>query len=283
MRWYKPLLFPFASRFIAGETLHEALVYGQRRRKEGITPLFDVLGEAATRKSEIVRATNDYMNVIEGMHDAKIQGGLSLKLTSFGLDEDKELCFRAVHRIVRHAHAHRILVWVDMESSAHTKATLSIYRRLLEHHDNVGICIQAYLKRSKRDILSLLPDNPKIRLVKGAYTESASVAYTRHPEVVNHFKALITLCIEKKVWLAVATHDMTIINHTLSLAGKTKNHLEFQMLKGIKDREKKVLSEAGYRVAEYIPFGKEWDRYFFRRLREGWYSLLWMLVSSLTG
>lgn len=266
MSWYKPLLRPFVSRFIAGERMEEALRYGKKIQARGIHPIFDLLGEAANSKEDAVRAGNAYMALLDEMHRNQLPGAISLKLTAFALDTDEETCYRAVARIVRHAHEYKILVWIDMESSPYTGATLRIYKKLLNEFDNVGVCIQAYMRRAKRDILSLLPDNAKIRVVKGAYTENESIAYTNHTQVSTNFKEILTLLSEKDAWTAVGSHDMNIISHALALP--FPQHLEFQLLKGIRDDEKKLLAEHGYNVCEYVPYGMEWDKYVIRRIKE---------------
>ena len=171
MCWYKPFLQPLAKRFIAGEQAQDAILHARRLKQRHITPLFDVLGEHAQGKTGALRTSTDYMNLLDILHDHHVKGGISLKLTAFGLDEDEETCLRAVSRVVRHAHALGFVVWIDMEFSPYTTATLRVYKALLEKYENVGICIQAYLKRAKRDILSLVPNKPKIRLVKGVYPE----------------------------------------------------------------------------------------------------------------
>lgn len=277
MCWYKPLLKPLAFRFVAGETLHEALPYGLKVQRQGLVPIFDILGEGAKTKQDSVRVSGEYIHLLDEMKRNHLRGGISLKLTAFGLDEDEETCFRAVSRIARHAQETKTIVWIDMEGQGYASKTLKIYRKLLEEFDNVGICIQAYLKRSHKDILSLLPDNPKIRLVKGAYVQLPTLAYQKHEEINAHFKKLLTLLSENDVYTALGSHDMDIISHALTLPFPT--HLEFQMLKGFRKYEKKLLSEHGYIVAEYIPFGKEWEKFIIRRIQERMRSLRWIVMT----
>jgi proline dehydrogenase len=279
MCWYKPLLWPLAQHFIAGETVAEAMAYGKKLRRKGIFPIFDVLGESAGGKQEAVRISQQYIQILNEISASKIKGDISLKLTAFALDYDEETCFRAVSRVVRHAHELKIMVWIDMESSSYTTQTLRIYRKLLQEYDNVGICIQAYLKRARKDILSLLPDEPKIRIVKGAYPEKSEAVYTSHRQINGHFKQLLRLMSEKDAWTAVGSHDMQIISHALSLP--FPNHLEFQMLKGIRDDEKRLLVEHGYAVGEYVSFGEHWEKYVWRRVGERLRNLKWILLSVI--
>ncbi len=277
MCWYKPLLKPLAFRFVAGETVSEALKYGLKVQRQGLVPIFDILGEGAQTKQDSVRVSNEYIHLLDEMKRNRLHGGISLKLTAFALDEDEETCFRAVSRIIRHAQPMKVIVWLDMEGVGYPAKTLKMYRRLLEEFDNVGVCLQAYLKRTHKDILSLLPDNPKIRLVKGAYEQPKNIAYEKHEEINAHFKKLLTLLSENDVYTALGSHDMDIITHALSLAFPT--HFEFQMLKGFRKYEKKLLSEHGYIVAEYIPFGKNWEKFIIRRIQERMRSLRWLFMT----
>ncbi len=279
MCWYRFLLRPFVSRFIAGETLAQALSYGKKLQRRGVTPIFDILGEETSGREGAVRTSETYMTLIDRLHRERIPGAISLKLTAFALDEDEETCYRAVARVVRHAHEAQILVWIDMEGSGYTSQTLRVYKRLLHQYDNVGICIQTYLKRAKKDILSLLPDHPKIRLVKGVYPQKSKEVYSTHTAINTHFKELITLLSEKDAWTAIGTHDRNIISHALGHAFPT--HMEFQMLKGIRDHEKFVLAEHGYAVCEYVPFGEHWEKYVLRRLLERARNVKWIIQSYL--
>lgn len=277
MCWYKPFLKLLAFRFIAGETLREALPYGLKVQRQGLTPIFDILGEGAKTKEDSVRVSGEYIHLLDEMKRNHVRGGISLKLTAFDLDEDEETCYRAVSRIVRHAQVTKTIVWIDMEGAGYASKTLKMYRRLLGEFDNVGVCLQAYLKRTHKDILSLLPDEPKIRLVKGAYEQPENAVYTTHEQINANFKKILTLLSENDAYTAVGTHDMDIISHALTLAFPT--HFEFQMLKGFRKYEKKLLSEHGYIVAEYIPFGKEWEKFIIRRIQERMRSLRWLVMT----
>ena len=275
MCWYKPLLRPLVSHFIAGETMGDALKYGKRLQGKEITPIFDILGEEGRGKEGIVRMSSEYLELLDQMERTHLQGGISLKLTAFGLDTDEETCLRAVGRIVRHAHEKGAIVWIDMEGGGYTTSTLRIYRALIAEYDNVGLCIQAYMKRAKRDILSLLPDQPKIRLVKGIYPQKSEAVYLTHAQINRNFKELLSLMSQKDAWTAVGTHDMNIIAHALSLP--FPNHMEFQLLKGIRDDEKKMLAEHGYPVCEYVPYGPHWEKYAIRRVGERLRNIKWII------
>ncbi|MEK6902944.1 MAG: proline dehydrogenase family protein [archaeon] len=277
MCWYRPLLFPVAALFIAGETTQTAIQYGRKLQNKGITPIFDILGEGARSREDTVRVGNEYIELIDQMKHAHIHGAISLKLTAFALDLDEETCVRSVARVVRHAHEKKVIVWIDMEGSGYTNETLKIYRALVEKFDNVGICIQSYLKRSKKDVLSLIADNAKIRIVKGIYPQKSSGVFDSHRKINQNFKELLTLMSEKDAWTAVGSHDMDIISHALTLP--FPNHMEFQLLKGIRDDEKRLLVEHGYNVCEYVPYGKDWDQYVVRRLGERLRNVKWIIQS----
>lgn len=277
MCWYKPLLYPVAAIFIAGETTQTALQHGRTVQNKGITPIFDILGEGASSREDTVRVGNEYIELIDQLKHAKLRGAISLKLTAFALDLDEETCIRSVSRVIRHAKEKNVLVWIDMEGSGYTNETIKVYRALLEKFDNVGICIQAYLKRSKKDVLSLIADNAKIRIVKGIYPQKNSTVFDSHKKINQNFKELITLMSEKDAWTAIGSHDMEIISHALTLP--FPNHMEFQMLKGIRDDEKRLLIDHGYNVSEYVPYGKDWEKYVVRRFGERLRNVKWIIQS----
>lgn len=272
----KFLLRPFVPRFIAGETIEEALAYAKRLRSRKILPIFDVLGEHAQKKAEIVRVMGQYLEVLEKMNQSNLKGAIAVKLTALGLDIDPLLCYRAVLRVVQRADDLGIVVWLDMEDSPYTQRTISTYNKLHQQHSNVGICIQADLKRSKKDVLALLLDSPRIRLVKGVYAESNTIAFASHREINQHYKELLKLCLQRNSNVAVASHDSEILAYARQL-NPDKTKIEFQLLKGVRDDEKKMLVEKGYRVYEYTPFGPNWEKYIWRRIQEKWRSMWWRI------
>lgn len=276
----KLLLRPFVGRYIAGESTEEALTYAKKLRSKKIIPIFDILGEHATKKAEMVRVMGQYLQLLEKMREQNVRGDISLKLTAFGLEIDPLLCYRAVLRVVAKADEQNTLVWVDMENSPYTQQTIRIYRKLRAQHENVGICIQTDLKRARRDVLSLALDKPRIRLVKGAYPETSDLVYDSHRKITENFKELLKLCVEKNAYAAVATHDMEIISYALHLHPK-KERIEFQLLMGVREDEKKMLVEKGFLVKEYVPFGSNWEQYFLRRVLERWRNVWWMVLDKV--
>lgn len=274
----KLLLRPLVPRFIAGQTTDEAIKYAKKLRSKKILPLFDVLGEHAQKKAEIVRVMGQYLELLEKMHTQDVKGAIAVKLTALGLDIDPLLCYRATLQVVQRAEDWGMVVWLDMEDSPYTQRTISTYNKLHQQHSNVGICIQADLKRSKKDVLTLLLDAPRIRLVKGVYKESESVAYTSHHAITQNFKELLKLCLQRNAMVAVASHDPELLQYAQHIS-PNKSNIEFQLLKGVRDDEKKMLVDKGYRVYEYVPFGPNWEKYIWRRIVEHWRSVWWNITA----
>lgn len=274
------ILRPFVSRFIAGENMEEAFRYAKTLRARKVTPIFDALGEHAQKKAEIVRVMGQYLELLEKMSTGNVKGAIAVKLTALGMDIDPLLCYRATLRIVQRAEDMNCIVWLDMENSPYTTRTLSMYKKLRQQHANVGICIQACLKRSKKDVLALLLDSPRIRLVKGAYGESKEIAFQSHEEIRKNYKALAHLCAEKHAPLAIATHDPVLLRHAMELR-VPKNMIEFQLLKGVRGDEERMLVENGFSVKEYCAFGREWKPYVVRRIQEYWRNITWAIQDIL--
>jgi proline dehydrogenase len=274
------LLRPFVHRFIAGEDQDAALKYAKSLRAKKIIPILDVLGEHAEKKAQIVRSMGQYLQLLEGMKQKKVWGDISLKLTALGMDIEPLLCYRAVLRVLQKAHEQGVFVWLDMENSPYTSETIRMYRKLAAVQPNVGIAIQADMKRSRKDVLSLLPDKPRIRIVKGAYVEHESVTFQSHSQIRENFKSLIALCMEKENFVAVATHDPALIEYAMQLP-HAKHQLEFQLLKGVRDDEKQLIVEKGFVVKEYCAFGTEWEPYIVRRIQEFLRNMKWALLEMV--
>ena len=200
---------------------------------------------------------------------------ISVKPTQLGLDIDREACFRHLDDLARHAGATGTWVWLDMEGSAYTEATVALYERLRRDHDNVGIALQAYLKRTAADLQRLLPVRPAIRLVKGAYDEPAEIAYRRRPEVDSNYQALAVLLAaaarDGGARVALGTHDSGLVDRITRMAeaaGGTKDQLEVHMLYGIRAGELARLAAEGYRCSSLVAYGEYWYQWYMRRLAE---------------
>ncbi len=276
-----------AARFVAGESLDAAVPVLRRLNGQGLLTNTTLLGEgvrdeAATR--EVVAA---YRELLDRIHAEGLRTNVALKLTHLGLSIGEELAQRNLAEIVEHAAQRDNFVRIDMEESGHVDATLRIYRRLRESgHENVGAVLQAYLFRTEADLAALLPLTPNLRLVKGAYLEPPEVAYPRKRDVDAAYVRLLETALAAGGFTAVATHDETLIEHTISFArerGIPRERFQFQMLYGVRSRLQLDLVARGFDVLVAAPYGPEWYRYLMRRLAERPANLLFLLRNLVRG
>ena len=269
-----------SARFVAGETLEEALAVARTLNAEGITVTLDHLGESVSTLEEAAEARDVYLRTLDAIHLNAIQGNVSLKLTQFGLDVSGEQCLANVDRLVRRAAEIGSFVRVDMESSAYTDRTLDLVHTLHGRHGAVGVVIQSYLHRSQADIEKLCGARIRVRLCKGAYLEPAAVAFPRKSDVDKSYLDLSRYLLENGVYPAVATHDEAVIRQTCQFVADQQiplDSFEFQMLYGIRRDVQRRLVAEGYRVRLYVPFGKAWYPYYMRRLAERPANVFFML------
>ena len=259
-------------RFMPGETMDEALAAAADYEERGIGTLYTRLGENLVSLDEAEVVADHYVALLDEIRERGIRGEPSVKPTQLGLDLDAEATFRHLSRLAAHAEGTGSYLWIDMESSPYVDATLGLYRRLKRTHDRVGICLQAYLRRTARDVESLLPLNPAIRLVKGAYDEPRRLAYTDAREVDASFLALsVTMLRERNVRLGLGTHDVELIEQLATHAaalGLGRDAFEVQMLYGIRTSELLRLQREGYRCQVLIAYGASWYPWYLRRLAE---------------
>jgi len=261
-----------AARFVAGETLDEAVVVLRRLNEQGLHTNTTLLGEGVRDEQMAADVVTEYERILDRIADEKLRTNVALKLTHLGLDIDEELAYRNVTRLVEHAAARNNFIRIDMEESARVDSTLRIYQRLrADGHENVGTVLQAYLYRTQRDLGDLLPLNPNLRLVKGAYLEPSNVAYPEKADVDRNYVKLAERMLSGDGYTAIATHDEAIINHVIDYTrnmGIGNDRFEFQMLYGIRPQLQLDLVHRGYKVLVATPFGHEWYFYLMRRLAE---------------
>ncbi|WP_308858202.1 proline dehydrogenase [Paenibacillus sp. R14(2021)] len=260
-----------AARFVAGETIKQSIDAVRRLNEDGRMATLDHLGEFVFSSEEAEESANMCMQTLDAIAESGVTSNLSLKMTSLGLDINRELCVNNMKRILSRARSHNNFVRIDMEDYAHCQVSLDIYRELREQYDNVGIVIQAYLYRTVQDVTDLNGLKANLRLVKGAYKESADVAFPEKKDVDENLKRIIRLHLMNGNYAAVASHDEAIINFTKDFVreqGISKDAFEFQMLYGICEDLQKQLVQEGYRVRVYVPYGVDWFGYFMRRLAE---------------
>ena len=262
----------FARRFIAGETVEEAINVARTLQSKGFDLTLDYLGESVRTHEEADGAAREYVHLIDVLMASGIERNISLKLTQLGASVDRATCIDNLRRILDAAERHGFYVRIDMESSAYTDLTLDIFETLWQRgHRNLGVVIQAALKRSDADVQRVVALGGRMRLVKGAYKEPPDVAYARKADVDAAFVRLMQRLLDSGEYPAIATHDPKMIDATLAYAearGLASSHYEFQMLYGVRRDLQRALAADGYRVRVYVPFGQEWFPYFMRRLGE---------------
>lgn len=275
---------PLVSRFVAGVRLDEAMVNVQRLNAAGMTATLDYLGESVHSAAEAGQAATQYIAILHAVERAQAQCNASLKLTQMGLDVDRELCVRNVGRVLAQAGQLGNFIRIDMEGSGYTQVTLDIFGELFARHQNVGVVIQAYLYRSEADIHALNKLGARVRLCKGAYNESASVAFAEKADTDNNFVKLMQILLSEGNYPGIATHDEKMIEATRSYAsqrGIPTDRFEFQMLYGIRrDLQEQIVRE-GYRLRIYVPYGEQWYPYMMRRMAERPANLLFVLKGGL--
>ena len=262
----------FARRFIAGETVEEAVAAVQGLAARNLLLTLDYLGESVATTVEADAATRDYIRILDIIVRSGVERNVSLKLTQLGLDVDRATCVDNLRRILEPATEHGFFVRIDMENSPYTDVTLQIFETLWNHgHRNIGVVLQSYLMRTEADVKRINALGARIRLVKGAYKEPKAVAYQKKADVDAAFVRLMELLLDEGTYPAIATHDPQMIDATKRYAmqnGYSNERFEFQMLYGIRRDLQTSLVREGYRMRVYVPFGKQWFPYFMRRLGE---------------
>jgi proline dehydrogenase len=276
--WFpKKFVWIFSRPYIAGETMADALRVSKDLNSKGIKVTLDVLGEFITNLDEAEANKKEYLHLIDETVKHGIDGNFSLKPTSFGLLIDKEVCYRHIREIVAKAASYNNFIRVDMEDSPCTDLEIELFRRLkAEFPANVGLVLQAYLRRTYRDIETMLDLNtPEIplsyRLCKGIYVEPEAIAFKKYEEVNSHFLQDLELMFKNKVYAGIATHDKPLIEGAYALIKKynvPKNMYEFQMLYGVTPALRQSILNDGHVMRVYVPFGKQWFGYSTRRLKE---------------
>ena len=276
-----------AARFVAGESLDDAVPVLRRLNEQGLLTNTTLLGEGVHDEAQTREVVAAYREVLDRIRTEGLRTNAALKLTHLGLSIDEELAQRNVAELVEHAATRGNFVRIDMEESRHVDATLRIYRRLRESgHENVGTVLQSYLYRTENDLAALLPLAPNLRLVKGAYLEPPEIAYPRKRDVDAAYVRLLETSLLADGFTAVATHDATLIEHAISFArehGISKKRFQFQMLYGVRPRVQLDLIRRGFDVLVATPYGPEWYRYLMRRLAERPANVLFLLRNLVRG
>ncbi|HEU5367888.1 MAG TPA: proline dehydrogenase family protein [Ktedonobacterales bacterium] len=275
-----------ARRFVAGETLDEALQATRALNQRGCSVSLDHLGENVNDADEARSAANDYIQILDAIKQAQLNANISIKLTALGLDIEAALCEENVRRVLDRARSYNIFVRVDMEGAAYTERTLNLVAKLRQDYEGMGTVIQSYLYRSAKDVENLIASQTRVRLVKGAYKEPPEIAYPRKADVDRNYEQLMRLLLAHGTYPAIATHDPRIIQEARTFAAANaidKARFEFQMLYGIRrDLQKQLISD-GYNLRIYVPYGTQWYPYLTRRMAERPANLLFVLSNAARG
>ncbi len=273
----KKIIWIFSKAYISGETIEDAISVSKALNNKNIKVTLDVLGEFIKTLEEAEVNKKEYLDLIDKSYKNKIDGNFSLKPTSFGLLIDKNICFNHIREIVAKVAPFNGFIRIDMEDSPCTDLEIELFRKLKkEFPANVGLVLQAYLKRTSDDIKNMLDLNSSdvplnIRLCKGIYVESEAIAYKKYEDINLHFLDNLEFMFRNKIYAGIATHDKPLINGAYELIRKyniPKNMYEFQMLYGVTPKLRESIVNADHIMRVYLPFGKEWFGYSTRRLKE---------------
>lgn len=267
----KPVVGFFSKKYIAGETLQAGIDLVKKLNSKGIYATMDVLGESVKNKEEAIHAKNLAMEVIEAIEKNKLMANLSIKPTQMGLAIDEDFAYEQVLELVKKAAEYNNFVRIDMEDSPYTDKTINLYRKIYENYKNVGIVIQAYMKRSYDDVLILNKIGTNYRLCKGIYVEPPSIAYKDKQAVRDNYLKILDAMFKDGNYVGIATHDKVLIDAAYKRIKEQnipKDKFEFQMLLGVREDLRDKINSDGYKIRIYVPFGKDWYAYSVRRLKE---------------
>lgn len=279
----KAIVKIFAQKYMAGEKLDDAVKAVKVLNAKGIVATMDVLGEAIKNKKEAEDAKLECLQVLDAIHENNLNSNLSVKPTQLGLIIDPNLCYQNLCEILDKAKSLNNFVRIDMEDSPVTSDTIALFRKLREKYDNVGIVVQAYLKRTYDDVVALDKEGTNYRLCKGIYVEPAEIAYKGKEEVRDNFLKILNRMLDDGNYVGIATHDDPLVEGAYKMIKEKnidKSKFEFQMLYGVKEDLRDRINNDGYKIRIYVPFGEHWYAYSIRRLQEN-PQLAWYITKSI--
>ena len=267
----KPVVGIFSKKYIAGERLEDALSLVKQLNSRGIYATLDVLGESIKNKEEAAEAKNKCLIVLDAIVKNNLNANLSIKPTQMGLSIDEDFAYEQVYQLVERAKKINNFVRIDMEDSPYTDKTIRLFQKLKEHFNNVGLALQAYLKRTYDDAVILNKINTNYRICKGIYIEPASIAYKDKQKIRDNYLETLQVILKSGNYVGIATHDEFLINEAYRIIKELnipKDKFEFQMLLGVKEDLRDKINADGYKIRIYVPFGEDWYAYSLRRLKE---------------
>lgn len=267
----RPIVRRIASRYVAGETLEQALETVRRLNTEGCMATLDVLGEDVARKEESESSVAEYVRALDRIAALGLDCNVSVKLTAIGLKLDAAHCRREFSKIVDAARRHGNFVRIDMEDSSVTEETIRIFTEARAQYERVGLVLQAYLRRSLDDARRAAAARANVRVCKGIYSEPPEIAFTGREEIRDSFSSIVTLLLEGGSYVGIATHDPALVEQaeaSVRRLGLSRGGYEFQMLLGVAPELRRRLVAAGHRLRVYVPYGRAWEAYSTRRLKE---------------
>ena len=261
-----------ARRYVAGETLDDAVRTLRAMNQEGAMGTVDVLGEEVTERSRASTAVDEYLRLLERIEDERLDANISIKPTMLGLKIDQSLCEDNVAKIVDRAAEQGNFVRIDMEDHSCTDGTLELYRGMHARHSNaVGVVLQSYLRRTIADVNDLVPLQPNVRICKGIYREPRTIAWKQYETVRSSFVYATEKLLSAGAYVGIATHDPHLVWEAIRIVdqlGLDRSRYEFQMLLGVDPELRRIILGDGYRLRVYVPYGRDWYPYSMRRLRE---------------
>ena len=261
----------FSKNYIAGKTLNSAIKVVKDLNIKGMLATIDVLGESIESKAEAVVAKEQAMEVLDAIVEHNLNANVSIKPTQFGLAIDEDFAYEQILELVKRAGELNSFVRIDMEDSPYTDSTINIYKRIFEDHKNVGVVLQAYMKRTYSDTVSLNAMGTNYRICKGIYIEPEAIAYKNKQAIRDNFMKALEEMLKNGNYVGIATHDKYLIDESYKLIKElkiSKDKFEFQMLLGVREDLRNKINNDGFKIRIYVPFGKDWYAYSLRRLQE---------------
>lgn len=268
----KPIIRQFANRYIAGEEVSDAVRVVKNLNNQRIMATLDVLGEDIHHREEAIASRDKIVEVLQAIADEQLDSNVSIKLTQLGLKLDRKFCLENMQMIVKTAKDFNNFIRIDMEDSSATDDTIWVYRELRKEYANIGIVLQAYMRRTETDAGSMIRDGLKnFRLCKGIYIEPEEIAFKDKREINQNFIRVLELMLRQKAYVGIATHDGELIEAAYKMIAEMKlqkSEYEFQMLLGVRPELREKILRDGHRLRVYVPFGKQWYQYSIRRFKE---------------